>query len=176
MNLYQLGREEMRLCELLEIEDMTPEQDAELCDLFAAHAVAESAKADGYIRVMRSFELQAMAIGLEVARLNKRAKAAVLAQDRMKERLKWYLETTGKTGIDGNLGAFKLARNPARVEVDDVDALPTDMVRVIPERREADKVAIKAAIKSGREIPGAVLLPGEMVVRMKTDRSTDDGE
>jgi len=34
-----------------------------------------------------------------------------------------------------------------RVEVHDMDKLPADLVRVIPERREPDKAAIKAALK-----------------------------
>ncbi len=177
MNLYQLGREEMRLCELLEIEDMTPEQDAELCDLFAAHADRESRKVDGYIKVLRSYELQAAAIAMEVGRLNARARKAVEAQERLKARLQWYMETTQKNSIDGALGGFELRKKPDHVEIDDIDLLPPQMLRVIPEKCEADKVAIKAALKSGVTIPGARMEPGGYGVRLKMGCGvTDDGE
>ena len=43
----------------------------------------------------------------------------------------------------------------------DVDVLPPEYVRVVPARREPDKIALAKALKAGANVPGAELVPGE---------------
>lgn len=51
----------------------------------------------------------------------------------------------------------RLALNPPAVEIDPGAALPAELQREIPARVEPDKVAIKAVLATGAEVPGCRL-------------------
>lgn len=60
---------------------------------------------------------------------------------------------------DGSVHGIKL--NPPSVVVEDEAKLPEGCVRVVPEKREPDKVEIAKRIKAGEVVPGAKLVRGE---------------
>ena len=57
--------------------------------------------------------------------------------------------------------------NPPSVEVIDFQALPDEYKRVIPERKEPDKIAIGTALKGGKEVAGAKLVEKELSITIK---------
>lgn len=73
----------------------------------------------------------------------------------------WYrgyllrnMQACGITEIKANDGSFRVRVMAGResVIVDDEQAIPADLLRI---KTEPDKTAIAAAIKDGREVPGA---------------------
>jgi hypothetical protein len=56
-------------------------------------------------------------------------------------------------------GEMKLKKNPPSVVIDDLTQIPTQYQRQ-KIQVDIDKVAIKAAIKAGEEVPGAHLEQG----------------
>jgi len=54
-----------------------------------------------------------------------------------------------------------LKLNPPAVEVLDPAAVPPELHRVVPEQRAPDKVAIKAVLAAGRDVPGCRLTRGQ---------------
>lgn len=54
--------------------------------------------------------------------------------------------------VEGRLHRFSLKKNPPKIEVFDESLLPTEFMRYTP---SPDKAAIKDALESGREVPGA---------------------
>ena len=81
-------------------------------------------------------------------------------------RLKDYLATNMKAAgilkIEADNASFtaKLVKNPPRVDIWDEAQIPDDMMRQ-KITFEPNKTAIKAAIQSGRDIPGAKLEQAE---------------
>lgn len=66
------------------------------------------------------------------------------------------LNSSGHESIQTENNIFKLGRRSEKVIVPDVEQIPIDYVRRT-EKLTADKKAIKKALKSGKEVPGAHL-------------------
>lgn len=66
------------------------------------------------------------------------------------------LNSSGHESIQTENNIFRLGRRSEKVIVPDVEQIPIDYVKRT-EKLTADKKAIKAAIKSGKEVPGAYL-------------------
>ena len=87
--------------------------------------------------------------------------------DRIEARVAWLdnyvleqLERSGRERMEGDVHHIRRQRNNPSVLVEVLPAnLPEAFVRVIPEQREADKVALLAALKAGETIEGARLAP-----------------
>jgi len=164
--LYEIGEEYRRLCELLESEELSDEEAAELASLFENNSQAESDKADGYRKILGEYVAQEEAINNEIDRLKTRVCVAQRAQERMKDRVKTYLLMTGKDALEGSLGKFRLQNKPASVEIRDAEILPAFYLRIVPEKREPDKAKIKEALKAGEDVPGAALSAPEKTLRV----------
>ncbi len=86
------------------------------------------------------------------------------------ERLSGYvqrvMEGHNVETLEGVTSRFKLVQNPPHVEVGAPMALPESCLRVIPERREPDKVEIGRRLKAGEDVPGARLVPGGMRLKL----------
>lgn len=139
--------------------------DAEGCDEGYLASVAQmlddagdrlADKAEGYASVIRELELRSAAISEEADRLAARAKTIDANVAWMKQTLLRAMEQTGQDRIVGDRFTVRRARNgtrPLRL-LCDVELLPDEYVRV---RRDPDKRAISDALKSGTELPFAVL-------------------
>ncbi len=97
---------------------------------------------------------------------NERAKVAANKAERLREMVLRIMRANGRETLEGEAFRFKLATNPSTVEVEDVDELPEQYVRT-KTVVEADKVAIKAALAKGEEVPGAELVEGKQRVDVK---------
>lgn len=90
-----------------------------------------------------------------------RKKAVAAKIDRMNEYLAFNMANAGIARIDATDGTFSAALYPGRDEAVEIDeGAPVDerYSRVIPERREWDKTALKKAIKAGEPVPSCVRL------------------
>ena len=95
------------------------------------------------------------------------ADADTALADRLKERLKAVMETTGRTKIDTARFRLSVAGNGGKqwleVKVEPTALAPQyQVVRV-----EADKEAIRAALEGGATIPGCTLLPRGTSLRIR---------
>ena len=91
----------------------------------------------------------------EKARLADREKAAEKRIELAKENLKRVMQKSGKRTLKTALYDFSIRKNPPSVVIDKPDVIPACYM-AMPEP-VPDKLAIKTALKEGREVPGARL-------------------
>jgi hypothetical protein len=102
-------------------------------------------------RYVKNLRASADAVSAEAKRLREREATTMAKADRLEAYLADMIP--GEKYEDG---AVRVSwRRSERIVVDcTVDSLPAKLVRVIPEKREPDKEAIKLAFKRGVRIPG----------------------
>jgi hypothetical protein len=144
--------------ELLELaEDPDIDEQAFMDTLEGIEGALED-KADNYAKCMRMLEADAKGIKAEEERLAKRRKTIESNVSRIKSALQYAMEATGKTKFKTQLFSFTVRNNAESVIID------TDNIRNIPDQYlkfkepEADKTAIKKAIKEGDEDTQKALL------------------
>lgn len=104
---------------------------------------------------IKNITAEANAIKAEEEALAKRRKAI----ERKIDSLKWYILCTLDDADEFKTSRIVMkVRNNTAVEITDLEAVPEEFVKIIPEARQADKMAIKKAINSGAEIAGAHLV------------------
>ena len=104
--------------------------------------------------VIKSFDDEIDLYDKEIKRLTERKKSLQNAQDRVKTSLKNAMEEFNIVEIKGQ--TLKISfRKSESVEIDNVDELDERFKRV---KVEADKTAIKQAIKQGEQVIGARLV------------------
>ena len=90
--------------------------------------------------------------------VNERARTAERRVTWLKQYLMSHMSACGITKISDERGIFSATLDVGRdkaVEVFDEAQLPSDYLREIPARQEADKSLIGKAIKDGFDVPGA---------------------
>ncbi len=126
------------------------------------------AKVDRFGAYVRELEARIGAIDQELDRLTARKQHLTNRVAWMKRYAVGELQRLGRPKLKGELFTMALQKNPASVEVSVLpDALPEAFVRVIPERREADKKALLDALKQGAEIPGVAFAPTTYHLRIR---------
>lgn len=83
------------------------------------------------------------------------------AVDRIEADIKITMEVMGLDKINEPDHRITLGKPREKVEIVDESLIPSTYLRVIPEKREPDKVAILTALKNGAEITGAKIGFGE---------------
>ena len=112
-------------------------------------------KATNYVKFIRSEEAGVTSIDDEIKRLTALKKSKLSKIDNLESRLSNSMQSIGFDKFD--LGLFKLSfRKSTSVEVLDVEQLPEGFKRV-KTTIDADKIAIKKAIESGKEVLGATI-------------------
>ena len=112
-------------------------------------------KATNYVKFIRSEEAGVTSIDDEIKRLTALKKSKLSKIDNLESRLSNSMQSIGFDKFD--LGLFKLSfRKSTSVEVLDVEQLPEGFKRV-KTTIDADKIAIKKAIESGKEVFGATI-------------------
>lgn len=151
--LYNILEEHKLLLQKIEEQDgeVTPELDEQMNltqDQFEDKAVS-------YGYMVKHFEDQSSVIDAEIKRLQGLQKKA----DKQAEWFKFKISDAMKAfGIDevnkNNLRLF--FRKSKSVSIDDESLIPAEYLTIIPEKKQPDKTAIKAAIdKMDLIIPGA---------------------
>ena len=168
LNIFELRAEiEQIIDEIVDAElaGDTSEVDALYAELDQLYD-ARSAKHEGYVHVIKNTLNAAQGCKAEADFFSKRANALINLAKRLKDTLHDDLREHGEESVTA--GKFKIARQKnsqptvnVRVPVTD---LPTEYQNVTI---EADKTALKLAIKTGEEIDGVDLEFGEHV-RIRT--------
>lgn len=160
MRLYEITEQFQALDSFIPEVD-SAEDSAAWSELWAGLQVKLVDKVHGLCCVIRNTEGEAMAIDAEIKRLTAKKKALQNKVDNLTSYLEYNLKASDSSEVKTSIFTVKFAKTPASVKILDESALPTDMLRV---KTEPDKTAIKAAIKEGREVPGACLEAGERLV------------
>ena len=133
-------------------EDQKKAMDAYLDEL----AQAESDKVDSFAAFMREETARALYYKEEAKRLANKAKNAENRISFLKNRYLDIMRENGVSKIKGNAYTLSIRHVP-HVIVDDDAQLDDLYMRIIPEKREPDKVVIREALKGGVVIPGCRL-------------------
>lgn len=159
LTLYELSEEMKALDELIFMQDGEFDETAE--ELYVEQVTKMATKADDFGRYLRTRESLAANIKEEEKRLAARRKALENHVERLKRYAVMALRNMGRPKVEGTTFTLVVQKNaPAITVTAEPYALPEEFVRVIPATIEADKVALLAAIKAGREIAGVALVEG----------------
>ena len=148
---------EQEISNMLDIPDdeLNEEQRLALDSYLEELGSQEQEKVDNFAQFIRIEGARAEALKVEAARLASKARTASNRIAYLKQR---YLDTMQRNGLQkvrGQIYALSV-RATDIVSITNQDALPEQYIRV-KTTIEPDKVALKAALKEGQEIPGAAL-------------------
>lgn len=141
-----------KLQALLETGDeITPEA---IADTMEGLAMELGDKMDAIMNHVRNLEGQANTCGEEAARLSARKRSFENKADNLKAYILSCLLASGQKSLKTARNTLTVRKGTAAVVIDDVNALPDEMVEV-KTTVSPDKRAIKAAIEAGEDITGA---------------------
>jgi len=152
---------ETLVAELVATDDDT-QHEALMSTLSEAYADL-GAKHDGYHAVIKHCERKSFAIDGEIAFLKaelaeaeKRKKSEEKVISKLKDRIRDYMQFNGEKEIDRGVFKFQLNRLPQKVVVDSdtFDYMDKELTTIKPAEYNPDKVAIRTAIKEGRDVMG----------------------
>ena len=112
------------------------------------------AKVENYAKFMRSLQLQSEAFKAEEKRIKERRQAMESIRTRMLQALQNSMERLECHELLAGTFKVKLCESPAAVDVVDDGLIPGDYQIVT---MKLDKAAMKADLKNGKKVPGAVL-------------------
>ena len=154
MKIYEIPGALRELLDRLDADPDTGEVDGEALAAYAEYNAAAAEKLEGTACYVRELKAEADAIKAEEERLAKRRKALENKSERLKNYMMPALEAMGGK-VKGVMASVRIGKSQA-VTVFDIDAL-TDAFKHVKTTIDPDKVALKKALKSGEDIPGAVL-------------------
>lgn len=136
-------------------EELTDEQRAAMAEYIAELGEQEAAKVDSFCQFIRLETARADAMKEESKRLAARAKTVSNRLDYLRGLYAGIMLEHGLKKVKGSAYEIALAKSE-RVQVpSNLDGLPPEFVKTkVEETREANRAAIKEAIKAGRDIPG----------------------
>lgn len=156
--------------DLREIQDALERGDENADALAQAWIIANGKlpdKIDAYCGLYRSLLAEASVYDGEYRHWLAKREAAQNAAQRLKDSLKWCIETLGVEEIAGKLFKARIVGNGGMrsVTVDvPVDQLPVEFTTL---KVEPNKVAIRTALEEGVEVPGCRLEPRGTRVEIK---------
>ena len=150
LSIYNIEQNYNKLAEQLIDNDgeLTPELSEQL-------AITEEQlqnKSVAYSFVIKEMDADVEIIDAEIKRLQNLKKQREKASDYLKDRIKHAMDLFSIDEIKTPLVKINF-RKSETVEVDDVNALPS-LYKVVKVTEQADKAAIKAALKDGVEVTG----------------------
>jgi len=125
-------------------------------------------KAESVTKMIRSYETESDAVGAELERLTKRKKALLNKSTWLKGYLLQEMQVAGIEKIKRELFTISLRPCPASVNIVNLDEIPIEYRRIIPEKWEPDK---KAMIDLYKEKEGDIIIPGVEIVTDKKSLS-----
>jgi hypothetical protein len=156
-SLYSLRAEYQTLAHRLADLDFDA---ATIADTIEASGIMDSIaeKGQNIIMVSRSFDAHIEAIDGEIKRLAALKKHRQTTADKLRDYLLANMQAAEIDRIEGPLMTISIRNNPESVDVFDSLQVPAEFMRQPDTPPPApDKSAIKAAIKSGKEIAGCRL-------------------
>lgn len=158
LTLFQIAAEYRHITDVL-MDSGADEQT--LTDTLEAEAWPLELKAQNYGFVIRNLQATADSIKEAEAQMKARRQAIEKRAAVLLERLKTGLEIAGVSKLECPHFAIAIKKNPPSVEIWDEKQIPAEYMRTPepppPPTAVPDKVAIKEAIKAGKEVPGALV-------------------
>ena len=154
-SLYDLTQEGKALYDALiaSVDEATGEVDISLVAALAKNQEAWEKKAEAVAYVIRQFDEYADRVEREIARLTAMKKRISRERDRVKSGLAAACDALGVEKVQGVYATISFRRSEETI-IDDEAELPEEFVTA-KTTYSANKAAIKAAIKAGRDVPGA---------------------
>ncbi len=151
--LWKIDETLLALMESIETcpEELKPELQADI-ELYLGK---EAAKVDQTAHVLAALDYEARAATDEMARLAERREHAIKAQKRLESYLCRIIANRGGKPLIGETNTLSVRTSDA-VDITDVSIVPEEYIKVSV-TRTPDKTAIKKALKSGVDVPGADL-------------------
>lgn len=118
------------------------------------------------VKYVRNMELLEQSAKEEAERIKARADSFAASAKAARASIGKVMELAGKTSCATALFTVTLAKGSDSVEVFDEDLIPDEFMKV-KVAQTPDKKAIKAAIDSGAEVPGAKITTGDKSLRIK---------
>ena len=156
MNNYELRWRMLAIIESAELNDFGQE---EISKAIEGLGGGLEAVADGHAAANAKDKGNIEAIDVEMKRLNERKQSAVKRIELRKDNIKQKMELAGMKGLKTALFDYSIRKNPHSVVIDKPNDIPACYLTT-PEP-VPDKLAIKAALKEGLEVPGARLTQTE---------------
>jgi len=158
LTLYEITDTLQALVDSLDMCE-TDEQRAQ-CEAEIEQTVkAQVQKTDDFCRFLAHLESQEGLATAEIDRLFARRHALTRTRERLERYAIYTLQSMNLKRIDGTTSRLSLRQNPPAVEITDEALLPGRYKTVVQEVK-IDKRAIKEAIQSGSDVPGANLRSG----------------
>lgn len=158
-SLYTIANEYRQACDLLADLDLDAQTVADTLESLSGDL---ESKAVNVAAFLRSLEATASNIKDAEAAMKKRREAMERRADSLREYLLGAMQHTGIRKISSPHFDLAVRAKPASVEIEDASQIPADLLRVQePPAPESDKKAIAAAIKAGRDVPGARMVGGD---------------
>lgn len=149
--LYELTNEFKELLFLAETENLDEQT---LADTLESLGYELEDKADGYAKVIRELEGQALILKSEIDRLNNRKKIIESNIKRMKSSLQDSMQVSGKIKFKTELFSFNIAKNGGKQALDIYDKVPEEYSVI---KHEPDKDKIRQALEEGKNLDFAIL-------------------
>lgn len=158
MTLYEINSQiEALLDQMYEsVDEETGEVDADLMTQMAELNLARDQKLDNIGAYIKNLDAEAKAIKDEMDALKKRLDSKKNKIERLKEYVAQDMMAHGDAKKESARVVFSFRKSKA-VEITDEDLLPADYI-ITKFEAKPDKVEIKHAIDSGKEVPGAVIV------------------
>lgn len=159
-SLFDLSLEFYALKDLMENDFEVDEETGEFIDntetinnLFNGLKMTFEDKLDNSQRYILTLNGEADILAKEIKRLQAKKTALENKADRLSEMMKNAILSSGENKFKTSLYSFNIKKTES-VEVRDLDVIPRAYLRL---KKEADKVAIKKALKNGDVIEGVYL-------------------
>ena len=159
-SLFDLSLEFYALKDLMENDFEVDEETGEFIDntetinnLFNGLKMTFEDKLDNSQRYVLTLNGEADILAKEIKRLQAKKTALENKADRLSEMMKNAILSSGENKFKTSLYSFNIKKTES-VEVRDLDVIPRAYLRL---KKEADKVAIKKALKNGDVIEGVYL-------------------
>lgn len=122
-------------------------------------------KAAGIEMVARTMEMHTPALDAEIERLTALKKRRQAAAKGLRDYLRSNMQAMSITKLESPLFVIKLQNNPPSVDVFEPGLIPSEFMRQKPPPpAEPDKTLIGAALKLGKDVPGAKLAQSQRLV------------
>lgn len=143
----------------LDDESLTDEDRTDLSEMLIAELAGTRKKVDNVSAALSTWESLEAAATREIERLDARRTRFARSRQRLTDYVLATMEASNLPKLEGDFVTLTRRLNPPSVLVDDAEAIPGAYMRVPPvPAPQADKTAIKAALKAGADVPGARLI------------------
>lgn len=150
MKLYEI------IPALKKLEDLQESSQEDLTEYLDGVQLQLNDKVNGIVRFQKNMEANASAIDIEIARLSKLKSIYENTASRLKDYMGYELQKNGIEKLETEIAKLSFRKSES-LKVTDEKLIPSEFVQ-IKEYKTVDKLAVKKAIKEGRQIDGAVLI------------------